>query len=156
MACSGHVAGDPTVVPHTEINRVASEAETVGNVDFVGRLACTHAGNGLHGQSCVTLRHLLTHTAGLPPFKTWHKEASSVDEYIQRIAPLPLDPAPGEQRVYSDLGFIMLGRIVEIADWLTIYEDPKHPYSQALLSAIPIPDPAIEAKRKRIILEGYD
>jgi len=58
-------------------------------------------------------------------------------------------------RHISDRVAVMyLGRIVEVADWLTIYEDPKHPYSQALLSAIPIPDPAIEAKRKRIILEG--
>jgi uncharacterized protein YbbC (DUF1343 family) len=62
----------------------------------------------------ITLRHLLTHTSGLPPFKTWHKEASAVDEYIQRIAALPLDTAPGEKRVYSDLGFMMLGRMVEI------------------------------------------
>ena len=47
-----------------------------------------------------------------------------------------------------------LGRIVEISDWKAIYDDPKHPYTQALLSAIPIPDPVIEAKRQRMILEG--
>jgi oligopeptide/dipeptide ABC transporter ATP-binding protein len=45
-----------------------------------------------------------------------------------------------------------LGRIVEIADAAELYARPLHPYTQALLSAIPIPDP--KQKRKRIILQG--
>lgn len=58
-------------------------------------------------------------------------------------------------RHISDRVAVMyLGRLVEIANWQAIYDDPKHPYTQALLSAIPIPDPVIEAKRKRVILEG--
>ncbi|NMB61273.1 MAG: dipeptide ABC transporter ATP-binding protein [Chloroflexi bacterium] len=47
-----------------------------------------------------------------------------------------------------------LGVFVEMADRNTLYENPLHPYSIALLSAVPIPDPKIEEKRKRIILEG--
>ncbi len=47
-----------------------------------------------------------------------------------------------------------LGRIVETAPGETLYENPKHPYSGALLSAIPIPDPILASQRKRIILEG--
>jgi oligopeptide/dipeptide ABC transporter ATP-binding protein len=45
-----------------------------------------------------------------------------------------------------------LGKIVEIADSRTIFAEPKHPYTQALLSAIPIPE--VDHQRERIILEG--
>ncbi len=47
-----------------------------------------------------------------------------------------------------------LGRIMEIGTRDQLYEDPLHPYTQALLSAVPEPDPAAESKRHRIILEG--
>lgn len=47
-----------------------------------------------------------------------------------------------------------LGVFVEMADRDTLYKHPMHPYSIALLSAVPIPDPKVEEKRKRIILEG--
>jgi peptide/nickel transport system ATP-binding protein len=47
-----------------------------------------------------------------------------------------------------------LGRVVEIAPGDTLYENPKHPYTGALLSAVPIPDPRLAATKRQIILEG--
>ncbi len=49
---------------------------------------------------------------------------------------------------------LYLGRVVELADRGQIYDDARHPYTQALISAVPIPDPAIEKSRKRLQLEG--
>jgi oligopeptide/dipeptide ABC transporter ATP-binding protein len=47
-----------------------------------------------------------------------------------------------------------LGKIVELTDRDDLYNNPLHPYTQALLSAIPVPDPYIEEKRQRILLQG--
>lgn len=67
----------------------------------------------------ATIRHLVTHTGGLPAWRPIYQQAKGRDEAIQAVLNVPLDRKPGDGYTYSDLGYILLGAILE-----TVFERP--------------------------------
>jgi beta-N-acetylhexosaminidase len=61
----------------------------------------------------VTVRHLLTHTSGLPPFKEYWRTSKSKQDTLNKIFAEPLEYEPGTKEVYSDLGIILMAEIIE-------------------------------------------
>jgi len=73
----------------------------------------------------VTVRHLLTHTSGLPPFKEYWRTSKGKEDTLRMIFAEPLEYEPGTRMVYSDLGVILMGEIIERLTGQTLDELAK-------------------------------
>jgi oligopeptide transport system ATP-binding protein len=165
----GNIIAEPmqihNLVPKNERNeRVQELLETVGlNPYFANRYP--HEFSGGQRQRIGVARAL----AANPDFIVADEPVSALDVSIQAQIINLMKSLQKEQgltylfishdlsvvRYTSDrIGVMYLGVLVEIAVADQLYTDPFHPYTRALLSAIPIPDPDAEQKRKRIVLEG--
>jgi beta-N-acetylhexosaminidase len=71
------------------------------------------SGNQLEWRHMVTIRHLLTHTSGLPPFKEYWRTSTGKQDTLGRIFVEPLEYEPGTKMIYSDLGIILMAEIIQ-------------------------------------------
>lgn len=165
----GQIVGEPlrtfSIVPKTEIaSRVSEILEAVGlRAGLAGRYP--HEFSGGQRQRIGIARAL----ASSPDFIVADEPLSALDVSIQAqimnllrsiqqsrgLTFLFISHDLSAVRHMADrIAVMYLGKIVEIGDAKSVYERPLMPYTKALISAVPIPDPDIESKRERIILKG--
>jgi CubicO group peptidase (beta-lactamase class C family) len=103
----------------------------------------------------ITIRHLLTHTAGLYEWYPLYYRAKNKQETYRLIGELPLKFPVGEQRRYSDLGFMLLGEIVEIVTGLPLEQFEKQNIFQPLGMKNTIFNPLTSGRFKKIAATSH-
>jgi beta-N-acetylhexosaminidase len=98
------------VVTATTLAMKLFESGTLKLDDPVRRFFPSYSGGG---RERITLRHLLTHSSGLPAHLPLYRETKGESNFVRKILQTPLEYQPGTKAVYSDLGIILLGKILE-------------------------------------------
>ncbi|MBM3946883.1 MAG: ATP-binding cassette domain-containing protein, partial [SAR202 cluster bacterium] len=169
MTC-GNIVGEPLIV-HKLVKssqeyreRVSELLITVGlNPYMADRFP--HEFSGGQRQRIGVARALATH----PDFIMCDEPVSALDVSIQAQIINLLEELQQQftltylfiahdlsvvRHISARIAVMYLGHVVEIADRNELYANPLHPYTKALLSAVPIPDPVVESQRERIVLTG--
>jgi len=164
------IVGEPLRVHHlcqTEQERVGRVKELLGLVGLSARLVnrFPHEFSGGQRQRIGIARAL----ASNPEFIVCDEPISALDVSIQAQVVNLLEDLQARfnltylfiahdlsmvRHICSRVAVMYLGRLVEMAEKDELYDNPLHPYTRALLSAVPVPDPLVERQRQRVVLQG--